>query len=324
MARPRPEPGAASSARTPLRRTASLMFGTMPSPSSSTMIADAVRRVRRSASTSIGGHDTHHDCCARPFAGIVHEVAQHLVEILSLSANGHVLGHLHVDGDAALGVQADATPAPGRRPSPSRSTAHRPSLQTPRRGRARGGSPPVVACARLAGRLRPPSRAGPRRGRVQPRGQGSQAASSNRGRDRRTWRWRAESPARDARAARSGRRPAAGPRRDRRRPSAARDRLAARSNGCAGCPPMPGRPSPQPVLRSCRHTAVRMTTGLCNNRWTCMATWSRDCCSMRRVKGTALTNSRPTVQRRLETSSRPRSDRHLTIRSDSQGHARSR
>jgi len=63
------------------------------------------RRCRSSAT----GH-AHHDRCARPFAGVVHEVAEHLVEVLSLNANGHALGHLHVDRDIALGVHTQQRP----------------------------------------------------------------------------------------------------------------------------------------------------------------------------------------------------------------------
>ena len=47
---------------------------------------------------------------ARPLAGVVEKVAEHLVEILAIDAYAQILGDSHVDRDAALGVQTQKSP----------------------------------------------------------------------------------------------------------------------------------------------------------------------------------------------------------------------
>ena len=259
MARPRPEPGAASSARTPLCSTASRTSGTIqPWPSSSTRITSgratrgvcgARRRRRR----------------ARPFARVVQQVAEHLVEILALDRGPSRAGHVARRSRARARRAGEAASARGRRPSRARRQRAAASRPTPRRALAPGGSPSAAACARPAERWRAAISvlAGLAR-RARPPAPGPRAASSARARDRRPWRWRAGSPARDDRAARSDRPRAAGPRRDRRRPTRRSRPSRSRRTVCAGRPTgaRPRRTCTQPGDQA-EHGASTISDGLC-------------------------------------------------------------
>ena len=81
------------------------------------------------------------------------------------------------------------------------------------------------------------------------------------------------------------------------------------------------REAPKDVIVGWEHESSGLIPGLWKKACTCLATWSLDWLSIRSVKGRALTNSRPSVQRTLESSRRPRSDRMLRNRCGSRARA---
>ena len=154
MARPSPEPGAASSARTPRCSTASRIDGSSPGPSSSTVMTTTASIADRG-----DGHARASPTCTRCRAGC------------RASRRGLRAGrgtrdrrrHRHVDRDAAIGVQAQQRarePFGGCRHERSARPASRPMR---RHGRAPGDSPPAAACDRPAARSPPRARRGPPR-----------------------------------------------------------------------------------------------------------------------------------------------------------------
>ena len=95
IARPRPDPGAAWSARTPRCRTSPRSAAGTPGPSSSTTMCTCVG----------AGLRRHADRRPAPLAGVVEQVAQHLVEVFALHAHDVGVVHGGPDRQTALGVQ---------------------------------------------------------------------------------------------------------------------------------------------------------------------------------------------------------------------------
>ena len=147
---------------------------------------------------------------ARPLAGVVEQVAEHLVEVLALAAHGMLGWSTAYD-----------------RSSRPRSACRRCSVRASPSADSRTGSARRGGARRRGARVREVivdlaphaldllldgarrARRGPPPRRAPPPARARRAASSGRARDRRPWRARASTRARDARAARSDRRRAA-------------------------------------------------------------------------------------------------------------------
>ena len=113
MARPKPEPGAASSARTPRCNTTARISGGTPGPVVFDRDEDVV--------VAVGRREAH--VAARVLARVVEQVAEHLVEILALAAHG-VIGRRLRRRSSARGPRAAARSVRAR-PSADVATAHR-------------------------------------------------------------------------------------------------------------------------------------------------------------------------------------------------------
>jgi hypothetical protein len=161
MARPRPLPGTASSSRTPRASTAWRCSGAMPGPSSSTTMLQLFARP--------AGPRPHPR--ARPLAGVVQQVAQHLLQVLLLAGKGQVGGHV---GAQAAAASARRAPCSITRSRPASTGCQRRALagQALRGRHARARQVPVDvarASAHLLGAPAPPAAAsGPGRRRRRP------------------------------------------------------------------------------------------------------------------------------------------------------------
>ena len=107
-------------------------------PDAAAVVFDQHVEQRRTARRRVAPGRLNHDARARPLARVVEQVAEHLVEILALAADGVRRPDPHVDRDAALGVQAQ-----------QRARQRRPPSRRPRQ-RAPGVAPDAAAraCAR--------------------------------------------------------------------------------------------------------------------------------------------------------------------------------
>ena len=140
------------------------------------MLASALRR----------GDD---DARPRPLAGVVEQVAEHLVEVFALARGRRAPAATSTSiVEAALGVEPQQRARAGRRPTP-RPTQRAPSARA-RRGRARVREVVVDLPAHPLDLLRDRRRElapGPRPRRARPPARGRRAASSGRARGRRPW-----------------------------------------------------------------------------------------------------------------------------------------
>ena len=136
--RPRPEPGTRSSSRRPRCMTSLRRSGGRPGPSSSTTT------IRRSSTASAAATDAP----ARPFAGVVEQVAEHLLEVLAGAAEGELGRAGDLDRELAGGIDARRACAAGR-PAPAQPRcARRSPRRSPWRARATDGGRPAGASAR--------------------------------------------------------------------------------------------------------------------------------------------------------------------------------
>ena len=121
MARPSPDPGAASSARTPLQhRLAQRRIESRP------IVVDG------DDDALVVNHRSDRDARARPLRRVVEEVAEHLVEVFALHADRMRRRHARVDRDSARRVQ------PLQRAAQSIDRFRDDASRAERRGRSRG------------------------------------------------------------------------------------------------------------------------------------------------------------------------------------------
>ena len=146
MARPRPEPGAASSARTP--RCEHGVSQRRVEPGTVVVHAMTTHRAHRPREDSTVTRDRAH------LQALSSRLPEHLVEVFALAAHG-VLGRrprrrcVSPRSACSRSERAGQALDRGRRPSSGR-PGRRP---TRRRARGRGDSPPAAACARPAGAI---------------------------------------------------------------------------------------------------------------------------------------------------------------------------
>ena len=108
--------------------TCSRCCGDRPGPSSST----TMRTMRRSLWTSgRSTNDLHRDARLRPFAGIVDQIADHLLEVLPLAAEARVLGRI----EHRWRCRGRGGSSPSCAPAPSPPAAPRSRCRSPPRGR---------------------------------------------------------------------------------------------------------------------------------------------------------------------------------------------